>query len=158
MLAASDSWRPHLEEVLDLPLVINNYIVILFSIIVPKCLQMMKYALKIENKKSSINQSIFLKTRMHSSRMRTGLSLTACCSLLPRECLLPGGSILWGGCLLPGGLLWGGVCSGGVCITACTEADTLPLFGQTHACENITLAQLRCGRFKLKKKTFFLCS
>ena len=41
-----------------------------------------------------------------------------------------------GGCLLRGG------------IPACTEADTPPLWTEflTHACENITLAQLRCGR------------
>ena len=38
-----------------------------------------------------------LETRMHSSRMHTGCSLTVCCSLLP------------GGCLL-----WEGVCSGRV--------------------------------------------
>ena len=173
---------------------------------------------------------------MHSSRMRTGRSLTVCYSLLPGRgvstpgegvCLLRGGLLLGGsapgggvsaargvcsqGCLLPGGclfqgvgcygpmgsapegglllrgsalggvcswgvfaargcLLWGvsapggysprgvcswegsaprGVCSWGLlrggCIPACTEADTPPC-GQTHACENITLAQLRCGR------------
>ena len=46
------------------------------------------------------------ETRMHSSRMRTGRSLTVCCSLLP------GG---WGG-LPPGGLLLGGGWSGGVCL------------------------------------------
>ena len=88
-------------------------------------------------------------TRMHSSRMRTGRSLTVCCSLLPG-----------GGCLVRGGVCsrgcaWsGGVCSGGgsaprgwVGIPACTEADTPPPpCGQAHACENITLAQLRCGR------------
>ena len=51
-----------------------------------------------------------------------------------------------GGCLLPEGclLLGGGVCSrGGVCsggIPACTEADTPPPCGQTHACKNITFA------------------
>ena len=45
----------------------------------------------------------FLKTRMHSSRMRTGRSLTVCCSLF-----LGGGVSALGGCLLPGGLLqWG---------------------------------------------------
>ena len=47
------------------------------------------------------------KTRMHSSRTRTGRSLTVFRSLLLR-----------GGCLLPGGgclLLGGGVCSRGVC-------------------------------------------
>ena len=128
---------------------------------------------------------------MHSSRMRTGRSLTVCCSLLPvggggllLGGLLPGGSALGGvsapkGCLLTGGvcsqggLLLGGICSqggggvcsqggggvcsqgvsapgGGRCIPACTEADTLPpppwTEFLTHACENITLAQLHCGR------------
>ena len=108
------------------------------------------------------------KTRMHSSRMRTGRSLTVCWSLLPgggggvwcrgvhSHCLLRGG--VWSqGCLLWG--VWsggvsapGGVCSGGGVsarwgyIPACTEADPLPPCGQTDACENITLAQLRCGR------------
>ena len=78
---------------------------------------------------------------MHSSRMRTGHSLTVCCSLLPGGVPGPGGCLLWGlvsgpeGCLLwgvsgPGGCLFrgsglGAVCSRG-CIPACTEADTLP--------------------------------
>ena len=63
---------------------------------------------------------------MHSSRMRTGRSLTVCCSLLPGGdgwsasgggCLLlggvpgPGGSASLGGCLV-----WEGVCSGGICL------------------------------------------
>ena len=70
-------------------------------------------------------------TRMHSSRMRTGRSLTVCRSLLlgGGGGLLPGG-VCSGGCAprgvsapqgvsAPGGcskgcLLWGGVCSGGV--------------------------------------------
>ena len=44
-----------------------------------------------------------IKTRMHSSRMRTGHSLTVCWSAS------------WGVCLVPGGcLVWGGVCSQGV--------------------------------------------
>ena len=43
-----------------------------------------------------------LRTRMHSSRMRTGRSLTVCRSQLPG-----------GGCLLLGGLLGAGVCSEG---------------------------------------------
>ena len=60
---------------------------------------------------------------MHSSRMRTGRSLTACRSLLPvggggggvrggsaRGSLLPGGCVCSRGGLLPGG----GVCSGEV--------------------------------------------
>ena len=73
----------------------------------------------------------FLLTRMHSSRMRTGRSLTVCWSLLPRGgvsapgwgvCsqggLVPGGSGPWGSA--PGGSapgdsgLSGGVWSGGV--------------------------------------------
>ena len=107
---------------------------------------------------------------MHSSRMRTGRSLTVCQSLLrgsvwsggvsARGCLLwgvsargglvPGGSAL-GGVSGPGGcLLWGvggGVWSqGGVGIPACTEADTPPVNRMTDTCKNITLAQLRCGR------------
>ena len=130
-------------------------------------------------------------TRMHSSRMRTGRSLTVCCSLLPGGCLLWGGA--WsGGCLLwgvsaLGGAWLGGVCSGvcllwgvcsrgvpgpgGVCSWGLLQGDAwsgggggvcsrggasqhalrqtplpLPPCGQTHACKNITLAQLRCGR------------
>ena len=54
------------------------------------------------------------KTRMHSSRMRTGRSLTVCCSLLPGEegCLagLGGFSLVRGGvCLVRGVSLPGGV-------------------------------------------------
>ena len=48
-----------------------------------------------------------LTTRMHSSRMRTGRSLTVCRSLL-----LGGGGSFWGGLLL-GGLLLRGPPSGG---------------------------------------------
>ena len=103
------------------------------------------------------------KTRMHSSIMRTGPSLTICRSLLPGEggclllgavCLLPRGVSASGGCvcsgggglLLGGGLLWGvsalgGVHSGGgVGIPACTEADTPPVNRMTDRCKNITLA------------------
>ena len=129
-------------------------------------------------------------TRMHSSRMRTGRSLTVCCSLLPGVgsglwgrggggawsrggwCLIwgglgglpgPGGVCSWGGLVWGGGAWYQGgwVCLVGGClpglggclpglgggyIPACTEADTPPPCGQTDACENITLAQLRCGR------------
>ena len=80
--------------------------------------------------------------------MRTGRSLTVCSSLLP------GGGVWsqgWG--LVPGGV-WsraegsgaGGGSGPGGYIPACTEADPLPVDRMTHACENITLAQLRCGR------------
>ena len=67
-----------------------------------------------------INAEIDFKTRMHSSRMRTGRSLTVCCSLLPGGvCLLQGvfslprGGLLRGvsapgGSALGGCLLWGG--------------------------------------------------
>ena len=76
--------------------------------------------------------SIHYKTRMHSSRMRTGRSLTVCWgrgSVCSRGGVCSRGCLLLGGCLLPGGvcfrgcllwgvsaprgcLLWGGVCSG----------------------------------------------
>ena len=71
-------------------------------------------------------------------------------------CLVRGGGVsgLGGGVSgLGGGVpgLGGGVSGPGVCpwgggIPACTEADTPPPRGQTDACKNITLAQLRCGR------------
>ena len=53
----------------------------------------------------------------------------------------PGGGGAWSGRSAPGG---GGAWSGGG-IPACTEADP-PVNRITHACENITLPQLRCGR------------
>ena len=68
---------------------------------------------------------------MHSSRIRTGRSLTVCWSLLPRGVylvlggvlspggvyLVPGGILSLREVLSPGGLLLGGVCSGGaVCL------------------------------------------
>ena len=111
---------------------------------------------------------------MHSSRMRTGRSLTVCWRLLPGGgggVSGPGGVSAWsggvsawprgglpgpgGGSLVPGGVsAWsggglpgtGGVLwsRGGVC-PACTEADP-PVDRITDACKNITLAQLRCGR------------
>ena len=58
-----------------------------------------------------------LKTRKHSSRMRTGRSLTVCRSLLPGGVSAPGGCVCSGGCLLLGGVCSGGVCllQGGVC-------------------------------------------
>ena len=70
--------------------------------------------------------NIMINTRMHSSRMRTGRSLTVCgvCfsgGLFLGGCLLPGGVSALGGCLLPGGM----------CIPACTEADT-PLLTESQ--------------------------
>ena len=116
--------------------------------------------------------------------MRTGRSLTVCCSLLgaggdglpgrggvllgPGGGGLPGpGGSAWSGRVLlgPGGVLLGprggggglpgpgGVSawSGGV-VSAWSRGggvpETYPLWTEflPHACENITLAQLRCGR------------
>ena len=56
-----------------------------------------------------------LETRMHSSRMRTGRSLTVCCSPLPVGCLLPWWCLLQGRCLFQGECLLRGVGEGGVC-------------------------------------------
>ena len=60
------------------------------------------------------------KTRMHSSRMRTGCSLTVCWSLLrvgggvsSRGGVSAPGGLVWGECLLLGGSAPGGVWSGG---------------------------------------------
>ena len=78
---------------------------------------------------------------MHSSRMRTGRSLTVCWRLLPEGG--SGGSAPGGVCSggsAPGGRVWsqGGSAPGGMVrgdggdgIPACTEADP-PLCGQNH--------------------------
>ena len=182
----------HLFETTSIPLVVNSVVV----------------------KSRVVVKKIYKKTRMHSSRMRTGHSLTVCWSLLPGGgvsapggCLLPGaGGLLQGvsapgGCLLLGGgslplgvsALGGGVCSWGclllggvvsalgrgcgvcswegvwclfpgvVCSGGCLLLGDVSALGGWHpsmhwgrhphlvdritdACENITLAQLRCGR------------
>ena len=98
---------------------------------------------------------------MHSSRMRTGHSLTVCCSLLPGGggvCLVGGVSAWSGGCLpglggcLPGQGVsaWSGGCLPGLggCLPglggfslpggACPE--TPPVNRITHMCKNIILA------------------
>ena len=69
--------------------------------------------------------------------MRTGRSLTVCCSLLPGRGGLPGP---WGGvCLVLGGVsAWsrggGSPCQGGL------PRDPPPVNRITHTCKNITLA------------------
>ena len=65
-----------------------------------------------------------------------------------------GGSAPGGCLLLGGGLLWS---RGGGCIPACTEADPPPWTEfLTHACENITLAQLvAAGKIFLKRLSMF---
>ena len=99
---------------------------------------------------------------MHSSRMRTGRSLTICCSLLPGGgagvCLVPGGvlalgggSPCWGG--LPGlggfslaggvSLVWGGCLpglEGGLSAWSGGSPETPPVNRITDTCKNITLA------------------
>ena len=87
------------------------------------------------------------ETRMHSSRMRTGRSLTVCWSLLLGGGVWSGGCVWsWGVCSRGGvcsqaeGLLPGSVCSGGCLlpggcgIPACTEseADTPPLWTESQ--------------------------
>ena len=68
-------------------------------------------------------------TRMHSSRMRTGRSLTVCGRLIPRGgvCLVWGGVVclVRGGCAWSGGvsalrvcLVWGVVCLVGGCLAS----------------------------------------
>ena len=57
---------------------------------------------------------------MHSSRMRTGHSLTICQSLLPKGGVCSMGAVCSWGVSAPGGcLLLGDVCSGGVCSGSC---------------------------------------
>ena len=63
------------------------------------------------------------KTRMHSSRMRTGFSLIVCRSLLPGACLLPGG-----------------VCSQGGVVSQHALMQTPPVNRITDTSKNITLA------------------
>ena len=100
-------------------------------------------------------------TRMHSSRMRTGRSLTVCCSLLPGGgggspcggpawsgggspcqrgvCLVWGGSPCWGGSAWSGGGLPapGG---GGFSLPGGPARRTPPVDRITETCKNITLA------------------
>ena len=76
----------------------------------------------------TINENRFPK-RMHSSRMRTGRSLTVCRSLL-----LDGGVLSPGGCLLWGVSAPGGSAPGG------SASDMPPVNRITDTSKNITLA------------------
>ena len=70
------------------------------------------------------NQPKILRTRMHSSKMRTGHSLTVCWSLLQ------GGVSDQGGCLLLGGVCSGGVSDlGGVCSGGVSDPGRCLLWG-----------------------------
>ena len=87
-----------------------------------------------------------LWTRMHSSRMRTGRSLTVCCSLLPGD----GVSACRGGFSLPGGGLpargcspcrGGSACRGGLPGPGGWGSPEPPPVNRiTDTCKNITLA------------------
>ena len=97
---------------------------------------------------------------MHSSRMRTGRSLTVCCSVLPDGGLGGWGGSPWsrggspwsrGEFSLVGGVVWsggvsawcqGGVClvPGGVCLVLGGFSGDPPANRITDTCKNITLA------------------
>ena len=73
---------------------------------------------------------------MHSSRMRTGCSLTVCCSVLPRGAW-SGGAGPGGGLLSLGGCAW----SRGVCLVwGGFSREPPPVNRITDTCKNITLA------------------
>ena len=106
------------------------------------------FGLHLHEKGGGRNAVIFgisSKTRMHSSRMRTGRSLAVCCSLLPRGGVsLPGGfSLVWGGLLGPGGG-FSLVPGGGVSLVPGRggggSPETPPVDRITDTCKNITLA------------------
>ena len=80
-----------------------------------------------------------LKTRLHSSRMRTARALTVSPSMLCAGGVPPGGVLLWGGLLLGGCLLLGGLLQGGVSQHALRQ--TPPVNRMTNRCKNITLPQ-----------------
>ena len=91
-------------------------------------------------------------TRMHSSRMRTGRSLTVCCSPLPGGGVLPAWS-LGGGFSLPGP---GG---GGVLPARSLTGDPLPPVSRiTHTCKNITLATTSLRPVTMCFRTLMDCS
>ena len=59
-----------------------------------------------------------------------------------------------GGCLLPGGVCCRGVSALGGGVSQHGQRQTPPPVNRiTHACENITLPQLRCGRLMMKHTT-----
>ena len=89
-------------------------------------------------------------TRMHSSRMRTGRSLTVCCSLLPGGGPVPEGGSPWQGGSGPGGVLpgRGGLVPGGFSLAGGVLPGgggspywrPPPVNRMTNRCKNITLA------------------
>ena len=84
------------------------------------------------------------KTRLHSSRMRTARALTVSLSLLcAGDCAWSGGCLLLGGACSGGGVPPG---VGGWWYPSMHWGRLPPVNRITHACENISLPQLRCGR------------
>ena len=67
----------------------------------------------------------------------------------------PGGVSAPGGAVsVPGrGLVWGGICSGGVCLSAFWDTTSPPVNRMTNRCKNITLATtlLRLVKIKMRK-------
>ena len=112
----------------------------------------------LEKSASGSQVENIIRTRMHSSRMRTGRSLTVCCSLLPGGGGLPGlgGGSAWSrGSAWSGGSAWSwGVClvrrclpgQRGVCLVWGVSAwfwgvlRRPPVDRITDTCKNITLA------------------
>ena len=101
---------------------------------------------EFQNKLIEIKAIAKIKTRIHSSRMRT----VRCSGDLPRAGCLPRKGVCSGGgclrgrrCVCQGGVCvcLGGVCPGGVSPSACW--DTHPSVNRmTDACENINFPQL----------------
>ena len=103
--------------------------------------------------------NILLK-RMHSSRMRTARSLTACrggggCAWRGVHCR---GLHMAGGACMAGGHAWQGVgafmhgrgaCMAGRHALHAHPPPRTPPCGQTDTCENITFANFVCGRHYL---------
>ena len=86
-------------------------------------------------------------TRMHSSRMRTGRSLTVCCSVFPTGggfSLVPGGGSPWsrggGGSPWSGGVLLGPGGGGSPWSGGVFSREPPPVNRITDTCKNITLA------------------
>ena len=108
------------------------------------------------------------ETRMHSSRMRTGRSLTVCCSLLPGGdvCLVLGGVLpAVGVCLVQGGSPWsrgiflksGGILlgPGGVSTWSGGFSRDPPVDRITDTCKNITLATTSLRPVKIDLPVMF---
>ena len=97
----------------------------------------------LNDKVGSFYQKLY-ETRMHSSRMRTGRSLTVCWG---RGGLVPGGS-------RPGGSGPGGIWSGGGVASQHALRQNPPRDRITDACKNITLATTSLRPVKIQRNIF----